>query len=71
MKQAKQSPDDGATSGSVDSLLRDRVNRDIAAFLVAFDAMLESATPQNRHALIEAIEQLMRAGARTTVDVAC
>jgi hypothetical protein len=58
------------TVGAIDSVLRDRVNSDIAAFLIAFDTMLDSGTPQNRRALLEATDRLMRAGARTRICLA-
>jgi hypothetical protein len=56
--------------GVIDSDLRDRVNSDIAAFLIAFETMLENATVQNRRALLEATDRLMRAGARTRICLA-
>jgi hypothetical protein len=51
----------------INSALRDRINGDIAAFLVAFDTVLDNNTPQTRRALIEATDRLMRAGARTRI----
>jgi hypothetical protein len=54
----------------IDSVLRDRVNSDIAAFLIAFDTMLDDGTSQNRRALLEATDRLMRAGARTRICLA-
>jgi hypothetical protein len=51
----------------INSALRDRINGDIAAFLVAFDTVLDNSTPQTRRALIEATDRLMRAGARTRI----
>ena len=58
------------SASGIDSVLRDRVNSDIAAFLIAFDTMLDDGTPQNRRALLEATDRLMRAGARTRICLA-
>ena len=52
---------------AIDSDLRDRVNSDIAAFVVAFDNVIDAATPENRRALLNATDRLMRAGARTRI----
>jgi transposase-like protein len=55
------------TVGAIDRALRDRVNSDIAAFVVAFDNLLDSATAENHRALLDATDRLMRAGARTRI----
>jgi transposase-like protein len=55
---------------AIDSDLRDRVNSDIAAFVVAFDNVLDAATQENRRALLDATDRLMRAGARTRICLA-
>lgn len=70
MKRIQHLAGDDAPSGVIDAALRDRVNTDIATFLVAFDAVLDHATAQNRRALIEATDQLMRAGARVRISLA-
>jgi hypothetical protein len=70
MKPIKHSGAEESPACAIDSALRDRVNSDIAAFLVAFDAMLDDAGAQNRRALIEATDQLMRAGARIRICLA-
>ena len=57
-------------SGSfIDSELRARVDADIAAFLAAFDAALAQDTPETRGALREATDRLLRAGARTRIEL--
>ncbi|MBV9967008.1 MAG: hypothetical protein JO008_15080, partial [Alphaproteobacteria bacterium] len=57
-------------SGSfIDSELRARVDADIAAFLAAFDAALAQDTPETRGALRDATDRLLRAGARTRIEL--
>jgi hypothetical protein len=51
------------------SALRESVYSDIAAFLVAFDAVMDNDTEAARQALIEATDRLMRAGARTRIEM--
>jgi transposase-like protein len=51
------------------SALRESVYSDIAAFLVAFDAVMDDDTEGARQALIEATDRLMRAGARTRLEM--
>jgi hypothetical protein len=47
-----------------------RHNRwDIAAFLSAFDMALAEDTPDTRRALREATDRLLRAGARTRIEL--
>jgi hypothetical protein len=49
--------------------LRARVDSDISAFLAAFDAALVQDTQENRSALREATDRLLRAGARTRIEL--
>jgi hypothetical protein len=51
----------------IDRQLRERVNSDIAVFLVAFDAAFLHNSPGNRQALLDATDRLLRAGARTRI----
>jgi hypothetical protein len=53
----------------IDKDLRARVDGDIAAFLAAFDAALVEDTQQSRSALREATDRLLRAGARTRIEL--
>ncbi|HWB52502.1 MAG TPA: hypothetical protein VG651_25585 [Stellaceae bacterium] len=53
----------------IDRELRNRVDGDIAAFLAAFDAALASDTQENRFGLREATDRLLRAGARTRIEL--
>jgi hypothetical protein len=53
----------------IDYQLRARVDTDIAAFLAAFDAALTEDTQDNRSALREATDRLLRAGARTRIEL--
>jgi hypothetical protein len=53
----------------IDSELRARVDTDIAAFLSAFDAALAQDTQDSRTALREATDRLLRAGARTRIEL--
>jgi hypothetical protein len=53
----------------IDRELRARVDSDIAAFLAAFDAALLQDTPESRSALREATDRLLRAGARTRIEL--
>lgn len=55
--------------GSIDSDLRARIEGDIAAFLAAFDAALEKDSQESRSALREATDRLLRAGARTRIEL--
>jgi transposase-like protein len=59
---------DGAGS-YIDKDLRARVDGDIAAFLAAFDAALVEDTQESRSALREATDRLLRAGARTRIEL--
>jgi hypothetical protein len=53
----------------IDHELRARVDGDIAVFLAAFDAALIQDTQENRSALREATDRLLRAGARTRIEL--
>jgi len=53
----------------IDQLLRERVDGDIAAFLAAFDAALDHDTTESRTGLREATDRLLRAGARTRIEL--
>jgi hypothetical protein len=55
--------------GGIDRALRERVEGDIAAFLRAFDAALVSDTSESRAGLREATDRLLRAGARTRIEL--
>jgi hypothetical protein len=59
---------DGAGS-YIDKELRARVDGDITAFLAAFDAALAADTQESRSALREATDRLLRAGARTRIEL--
>jgi hypothetical protein len=58
---------DGSTF--IDRALRERVENDIAAFLTAFDAALTRDTLESRAGLREATDRLLRAGARTRIEL--
>ena len=63
---------DGAArkdSNALDQELRSRVDGDIAAFLAAFDAVLAADTQESRFGLREATDRLLRAGARTRIEL--
>ena len=53
----------------IDRELRDRVDDDIAAFLAAFDAALAEDNQASRFGLREATDRLLRAGARTRIEL--
>ena len=53
----------------IDRELRSRVDGDIAAFLAAFDAALAADTQESRFGLREATDRLLRAGARTRIEL--
>jgi hypothetical protein len=53
----------------IDHELRNRVDGDIAAFLAAFDAALAADTQESRFGLREATDRLLRAGARTRIEL--
>ena len=58
---------DGGTF--IDRALRERVDGDISAFLAAFDAALADDTIESRAGLREATDRLLRAGARTRIEL--
>ncbi len=60
-------PSEGGTF--VDRALRERVEADITAFLTAFDAALAHDTIESRAGLREATDRLLRAGARTRIEL--
>jgi len=53
----------------IDRVLRQRVGEDIAVFLAAFDAALADDSPETRAALRQATDRLLRAGARTRIEL--
>ena len=53
----------------IDRALRERVDGDISAFLTAFDAALAEDTVESRADLREATDRLLRAGARTRIEL--
>jgi hypothetical protein len=53
----------------IDRALRERVDGDISAFLAAFDAALADDTIESRTELREATDRLLRAGARTRIEL--
>ncbi len=53
----------------IDHALRERIDGDIAAFLAAFDAALDHDTVESRTELREATDRLLRAGARTRIEL--
>ncbi|HEX3954744.1 MAG TPA: hypothetical protein VHW90_14300 [Stellaceae bacterium] len=56
-------------SSFIDQDLRARVDGDIAVFLAAFDAALAQDSQESRFALREATDRLLRAGARTRIEL--
>jgi hypothetical protein len=53
----------------IDQALRARVEGDVTAFLAAFDAALADDTLESRTGLREATDRLLRAGARTRIEL--
>ena len=53
----------------IDQALRERVDGDITAFLAAFDAALAHDTLESRAELRDATDRLLRAGARTRIQL--
>jgi hypothetical protein len=53
----------------IDRALRERVDGDISVFLAAFDAALAGDTVESRAVLREATDRLLRAGARTRIEL--
>ena len=56
-------------AASVDRALRERVEDDISAFLAAFDAALAQDSLESRAGLRDATDRLLRAGARTRIEL--
>ncbi len=53
----------------IDRALREQIDGDIAVFLAAFDAALDHDTAESRTGLREATDRLLRAGARTRIEL--
>jgi hypothetical protein len=53
----------------LDAALRERVNSAIAFFLTAFDGVIIEGTEESLGNLLTATDQLLRAGARTRIEV--
>jgi hypothetical protein len=66
MTEPPRAKDGGAF---IDQALRERVDGDIIAFLAAFDAALADDTVESRAGLREATDRLLRAGARTRIEL--
>ena len=66
LDQTKKARESGAF---IDRALRERIDEDIAAFLAAFDAALDHDTTESRTELREATDRLLRAGARTRIEL--
>lgn len=66
MTEPHRAKDGGAF---IDQALRERVDGDIVAFLAAFDAALADDTVESRAGLREATDRLLRAGARTRIEL--
>jgi hypothetical protein len=66
MTEPHRAKDGGAF---IDQALRERVDGDIVAFLAAFDAALTDDTVESRAGLREATDRLLRAGARTRIEL--
>jgi hypothetical protein len=57
------------SGAAIDQDLRSRIDGDITAFLAAFDAVLAADTQESRFGLREATDRLLRAGARTRIEL--
>ena len=62
-------PNDYEGGAFIDAALRQRVQADIAAFLAALDAALNRDTSETRAELRQATDRLLRAGARTRIEL--
>ena len=60
---------EGTGEKRLDPQLRERVHSDISAFLVAFDAACDSLTGETSGHLLEATDRLLRAAARTRIEL--
>jgi hypothetical protein len=69
MRPAAVGPPTKEGGAFIDHALRERVDGDIAAFLAAFDAALDHDTAESRTGLREATDRLLRAGARTRIEL--
>src|SRR5206468_11595139 len=69
IRRMTEAPGAGDGGTFIDRALRARVDGDIAAFLAAFDAALAHDTPESRAGLREATDRLLRAGARTRIEL--
>jgi hypothetical protein len=58
-----------AAASFIDEVFRARVENDIASFLGAFDAAMAEDTQENRLALRDATDRLLRVGARTRIEL--
>jgi hypothetical protein len=67
--RAMAEPQQHREGGAIDRALRERVHTDLTAFLAAFDAALADDTSESRAALREATDRLLRAGARTRIEL--
>ncbi|HUZ34062.1 MAG TPA: hypothetical protein VMV19_18440 [Xanthobacteraceae bacterium] len=69
-RQESSSPLSRSARGTaLDHALWSRVNGDIAAFLSAVDALMAEHTAENEEALLSATDGLLRATARTRVEI--
>jgi hypothetical protein len=64
-----ESPRPREAGAFIDQTLRERIDGDIAAFLAAFDEALDHDTTESRTGLREATDRLLRAGARTRIEL--
>ena len=69
MRSSAEAPPAKDGGAFIDHALRERVDGDIAAFLAAFDAALDHDTAESRTGLREATDRLLRAGARTRIEL--
>jgi hypothetical protein len=60
---------EAAAGSSFDPTIKDRVTSDISAFLIALDSLWHVDSPENRELLLEATDRLLRAGARTRIEI--
>jgi hypothetical protein len=65
----RERSDNSEGGAFVDVALRQRVQADIEAFLAAFDAALNRDTSETRAELRQATDRLLRAGARTRIEL--
>lgn len=62
-------PPKNREGGAIDAALRERVAADVAVFLDAFDTALAQDSSETRAQLREATDRLLRAGARTRIEL--